>query len=375
MSRERPRVALVAHDVIGQQGSGRWASELIRRGHDEIDFVVVSRTIAEDLRPLVEWKRAPAPDRPFRFKFAAFFLTAAAQILRARADLVHLHVTGPIVPNRADIISSYFCRAGFYELAGTLGAKNRPLRWRISTAVHVGLERWSNRRARVMIAFSEGSKHELERFFPGVQVRVIPNGVDTEQFRPDPATREEFRSAEGVEPDEVVALIVANAWLQKGLPVAIEALKEAPRLLLWVVGYGDQERYANLAQSHGVEERVRFFGLRRDVGRFYQAADIFVLPTMYEQASLAADEAAASGLPIVAPRVHGMSELVGDDAAGRLVEREPHAVGRALAELAADTELRARLGAEGRRRCLERTWERSVDEVLALYRELLGSRL
>jgi D-inositol-3-phosphate glycosyltransferase len=123
-----------------------------------------------------------------------------------------------------------------------------------------------------------------------------------------------------------------------------------------------------------VEASVRFFGARTEVEPFYRAADIFVLPTLYETFSLVAHEAAACRLPIVATRVSGIQDLVGDDEAGLLVERDPRAVGEALARLAVSNELRDAMGAEGRRRVAQQTWGRSAASVVDLYRALLRAK-
>ena len=88
---KRPRVALVAYDVIGQQGSGRVIAELVRRAHDRLDFVVIARDVAQDLRPYVEWRRAPAPRSPYKAQLAAFFVTGGLRLALTRADLVHIH--------------------------------------------------------------------------------------------------------------------------------------------------------------------------------------------------------------------------------------------------------------------------------------------
>lgn len=230
----------------------------------------------------------------------------------------------------------------------------------------------------MLAAFSPGHKRELERHFPDVPVTVTPNAVDTKRFHPDAAVRRELRAAEGVGSDEVVVLFVANAWKQRGLPAVIEGLAQAASnapvsLRLWVVGYGDAERYGALAREHGVGDRVRFFGLQPGVERFYQAADLFVFPTAYETFCLAAYEAAACGLPVVATRVSGIDDLVGEEEAGILVERKPKAVGKAIARLAADPALRERMGEIGRQRASAYTWERSVASVLEAYRRLLDA--
>ena len=217
-----PRVALVVHDVAARQGQDRVVTELIRRAHDRVDFVVISRSLSEELRPLVEWRRAPAPAAPYRAKSGAFFVTAGLQLLRTRRDLVHVHAIGPTVANRSDLTTAHFIRAGFFEAAGIFGENGLPRLRRVSPRAHLALERWCCRRAGMLAAVSEGSKRDLERFFPGIPVIVTPNGVDADRFRPDLEARQELRAAEGVTDEDVVALFVANSWSQKGLGVAIE---------------------------------------------------------------------------------------------------------------------------------------------------------
>ena len=75
------------------------------------------------------------------------------------------------------------------------------------------------------------------------------------------------------------------------------------------------------------------------------------------------------------PPVHGTREIVGDDEAGLIVERNFEAVADAVIRLAGDPALRARLGRAGRRRALEFTPERNTERILAFYRELLPPEL
>jgi UDP-glucose:(heptosyl)LPS alpha-1,3-glucosyltransferase len=205
-------------------------------------------------------------------------------------------------------------------------------------------------------------------------VRLTPNGVDLRRFTPDARARDRLRHEVGHALGATVALFVGGDWDHKGLGVAIAGVAAARRrgaqLQLWVVGSGPARRFHRLARQAGVADQVRFFGPRADVGRFYQAADLFVLPTAYETFSLAAHEAAACGLPVVATRVSGIEELVGDTEAGILVPRTPEAVGAALARLGNDDALRSALGAEGRRRTTALTWARSAAAVADLYRTL-----
>jgi glycosyltransferase involved in cell wall biosynthesis len=377
-NRRRPRVALLAHDIHDEGGMERACLELVDRASDQIDFVVISGRLDPRARGRVRWRRVPLPQRPFPLKFAAFYLLAGLRLALEHVDLVH--TVGAIVPNKVDVASVHFCHAG-YQAAGAQqaapGSRIRRLNARISHRLALITEPWSYRRGRLRLlaAVSCGVKEELRCFYPGLDVCVTPNGVARDRFEPDAATYRRMRQELGVQPGECVALFVGGDWDRKGLGVAIRglayALTDRARLRLWVVGPGDRSRFEALAANLGVGDRVHFFGRRADTELFYQAADVFVMPTVYETFCLAAFEAAACAVPLVVTPVHGVKDLVGPDTAGLRVRRTPEAVGTALARLAADRGLRASLGASAYHRSAEFTWQRSVDAVVAVYAALL----
>lgn len=168
----------------------------------------------------------------------------------------------------------------------------------------------------------------------------------TQRFRPGTAARGQVRRAENVGSHETVALSVGRDSELKGLEFAIHGLSVAARLgsselRLWILGDGNVRKYEEMAARAGVAERVRFFGNRVDIERYYQAADLFVLPTLCETFCRAAHEAAACGVPVVATRVDGVTDWSAKSGAGELVERDAASVGGALARLAADPKRRA----------------------------------
>jgi glycosyltransferase involved in cell wall biosynthesis len=241
-------------------------------------------------------------------------------------------------------------------------------------------ERWTYRpaRSRILAAVSRGTERELERYYPGAAVAVIPNGVDPERFAPDPETRRRLRGSHAADED-VIALFAGGDWDRKGLGIAIEALALAvgtsSSLRLWVVGPGDERRFRKLAARLGVEQRVTFFGPRSDVERYYQAGDLLVFPTLYESFSLIPLEAASSGIPLIATRVYGVNEVLRDGDAGIAVERSPAAVADALVTLATRPEQRMRMGEAARRGASVFTWERAVGGTLEIYDALLAPTL
>jgi UDP-glucose:(heptosyl)LPS alpha-1,3-glucosyltransferase len=380
----RPTIGLVAHNVHSRGGMERACVELIRRASSSYRFVVFTSELTPELRDVVDWERIRVPPRPFPLRYLAFAAVAGWRLRRVHTDLVH--TLGALVPNRVDVAIVHSCHAAFRANTGKLAPPDRtPLR-RVNTSISrllaLGAERWSYRpgKVRLLTAVSEGVRRELHEHYPSVPTRLTPNGVDLDRFRPAPEEREQLRNSEKVQRDEVIVLFLGGDWDHKGLRLAIEGLAVASAsscqpLRLWVVGDGDNHRFKGVAQRRGIGGKVKFFGVRTDPERFYQAADIFVLPSLYETFSLAAFEAAASGLPIVTPALSGIDELIGDNDAGIVVDRTAESVAAALTGLAADPGLRARMGRTGQRKASTYTWERSVKSTLAVYRELLSERL
>jgi glycosyltransferase involved in cell wall biosynthesis len=369
----RPRVALVGWRLGGE------LERVIREGRDRFDFTLVSMDLDDELRPLVDWRRMPKPPRnSFRLGWAAFFARAGLLLRRVDADLVHTVGPIPVVPNRVDLNTVTFCHAAYdAATAGNrLKGSSSSVGWRLGQRFTLELERSWFRRVGVLAAISEGSAADLRRFYPGARVAVMPRGIDLRRFRPGEDDRRAFRAEQEVQHDAVVALFVDQQHRPlKGLDIAIEAFaagraEDAGPDLLWVVGAGS-EPYAALAERLGVGDSVRFLGYTDEVERCYRGADLFVLPTVYEAFCRAAHEAAACGVPVVAPPVNGIRELVGANEAGMVVEREPAAVARALAVLAGEPQRRERMGAVALRRARAFDERDVAGRILDLYDSML----
>ena len=370
----KPRVAFVGWRLGGE------LERVIEQGRDRFDFTVVSMDLDESVRPLVHWHRMPRPRfGSFRLGWAAFFALGGLRVRSLDADLIHTVGPMPVVPNRVDLNTVTFCHAAYDEAtAGNpIKGSSSSFGWRLGQRFTLGLERWWFRRAvRVLVGISEGSAADLRRFYPGVRVATLPRGIDLTRFHPDETDGRRFREQQGVAPDAVVALFVDQQHRPlKGLDLAIQGFAEAGEAgpnELWVVGAGS-EGHAELAARLGVADRVRFLGYTSEVERAYRGADLFMLPTVYEAFCRAAHEAAACGLPVVAPPVNGIRELVGQDEAGIAARRDSADLARALSELAGDPERRARMGEVARRRALAFDERAVAGRILALYETLLAS--
>jgi phosphatidylinositol alpha 1,6-mannosyltransferase len=119
-----------------------------------------------------------------------------------------------------------------------------------------------------------------------------------------------------------------------------------------------------------------FLGERQgeELAAIYASLDVFVHSGPYETFGQTLQEAAASGLPVVAPAVGGPLDLVADGVTGFLVPpSDPDAFAAAVARLAADPAMRAAFGTAGRRRVLGRGWPALTEELLGHYAQVLGT--
>ena len=379
-STDRPiDVTIVAHDIGPVGGMERVLSELIAglraSGHR---VTVIARTCELPAELGVCFPRVRGPGRPCLLAYPWFLLARSLATRRWRRGV--LQVTGAIVLNRADVVAVHYChQAGPSTPSRSTWLFRAHIRAAgLMSRVGERINYRANRSAR-FACVSNGVADEMREYFPYLRDRVsaVHNGVDTAGFTPG-ARRDQaraMRASLGIPPDRLVAIFVGGEWERKGLRPAIEALASAPEWDLLVVGAGDERGFQALASSLGVAERVHWAGVTREVEVLYEMANAFVLPTSYETFSLATFEAAASGLAILATSVNGVRELISDGENGFIITRDPVLIAGRLRELAADPQLRLRIGNAARQSSLEFGWDRTVASYEALYEDALADRM
>ena len=173
-----------------------------------------------------------------------------------------------------------------------------------------------------VIANSQMVKDEIVDLYgyPPDKIDIVRNGVPLEKFRFDPELREKAREALKLKPDQIALLFAGSGWERKGLLFAIEAMAlcKNRKMRLLVAGRGSQRRYKS--------KRVQFLGELPDLVRIYAAADIFILPTIYDPFSNACLEALACGLPVITTRANGFSEIIKDGIHGSVVDLANHII-------------------------------------------------
>lgn len=208
---------------------------------------------------------------------------------------------------------------------------------------------------------------------------VILNGVAVQEYAPNPSRRARMRQENAVAADAVVVAHVGRFVPLKNHAMLLQAfagLRSENPLFLWLVGGGELlQPMQNLAEELGIAPRVRFWGVRHDVPEILNAADVFAFPSQYEGFGLAVVEAMAAGLPIVATKIEGVSEIVEDGVSGLLSPKDDLAAfTAALQQLVDDATLRCKLGAAAQQRAQQYDVSRMVRQYEALYEQILSSR-
>ena len=249
-----------------------------------------------------------------------------------------------------------------------------PLVMRV-TAPNVYDPRGGMKRADAVIA--SGTSVEKLRAGDRPDCVEVPNGVDTDVFRPRASS---FRIEEGLAREALLLLYVARFQAFKNHELLLRAfarVKEAlPDAVLVLAGSGPLEnRMKALAGELGLGDRVRFLG-EVPFGRLpevYAAADIKVISSDYESFCFAAIEAMASGLPIVTTDCGWVPKLI-QYGGGRVVPvGDAAALAGALCELAANEEGRREMGCRNRDRAVEHHgWPASARRLLGVYESLCG---
>lgn len=232
--------------------------------------------------------------------------------------------------------------------------------------------------ADIVIAPSEYTRSLLEKYGIGRPIEVVSNGVDLGTFGPDAARRKNFREALGAPDDRLVAVSVGLVLERKGVRDFIEAAHRAEgALLAWsgempspLISLAPRLRLA----VQRAPENCRFLGFVENVQDVYCGADAFAFPSMEENQGIVTLEAAATGLPLVLrdiPVYRGWGFKHGENA---LLFRDAPGLAAHLRELAAQPELRARLGAAARKLAEDHALDRIGARLSQVYEQALRAR-
>ena len=322
--------------------------------------------------PVVRVPAAPLPGYP-SFRLGLPSRRVRAAIIRHQAEVVHLAspvflgAHGAAVARRLGLptVAVYQTDLPSYARAYRLGRAGETFAWRWLRGIHNGA-------ARTLAPSTVTATGLLGQGIGNVW--LWGRGVDTRRF--DPAKRsQELRAAllatTGAPPGELLVGYVGRLATEKRVEL-LAGITALAGVRLVIVGAGP----AGAMLRQHMPDAI-FLGERRgeELAAIYASLDVFVHSGPYETFGQTLQEAAASGLPVVAPAAGGPLDLVADGVTGYLVPpSDPGAFTAAVARLAADPAARAAFGAAGRRQVLGRSWPALTEELIGHYAAVLGAR-
>ena len=372
------KIGIVCYPTFG--GSGAIATELgqtlARRGHDVHMISYAPPFRLREFRPNLHYHAVEVSSYPL-FRYPPYDIALAAKIMEVveetGLDVLHAHYAIP------HAISAYLARQMLppekkIKVITTLHGTDITL---------VGAERAYQRITRFGLQESDGVtvvsewlRQETARIFSvDREMRLIPNFVDTDRFRPN---RNGAGRARFAESGQKLIVHASNyrpvKRVQDVVRVFARIREEFPARLVLVGDGPELPRASDLAEKLGVRKDVVFAGQQEGVEGLLSVADLFLLPSEFESFGLAALEALSCGVPVIATATGGLAEVVTEGKDGHLCGvGKVECMGDLALELLRDPERRQAYGKYARESVLSRfREERVVAEYEAYYEEILG---
>ena len=318
--------------------------------------------------PVVRVPAIPLPGYP-SFRLGLPSRRVRAALIRHEAEVVHLAspvflgAHGAAVARRLGLpaVAVYQTDLPSYARAYRFGRLGETFAWRWLRGIHSGA-------ARTLAPSTVTATGLLGQGIGNVW--LWGRGVDTRRF--DPAKRsQELRATLLAREDDLLVGYVGRLATEKRVEL-LAGITALAGVRLVIVGAGPAEAMLRQHMPDAI-----FLGERRgdELAAIYASLDIFVHSGPYETFGQTLQEAAASGLPVVAPAAGGPLDLVADGVTGYLVPpSDPGAFTAAVTRLAADPAARAAFGAAGRHQVLSRSWPALTEELVGHYAAVLGAR-
>ncbi len=239
-------------------------------------------------------------------------------------------------------------------------------------------EEESAKKATLIVTISGYSKQKILEHYDvdSAKIRLVPNGVDTERFKPNSdCVRIRKRIGAG---NRQIVLSVGRLIPRKGLGYLVEAaktiVKERKQTLFVIVGNGPlRNRLVADVEAAGLLGNFAFLGdvSEKDLTDLYGCADVFAFPSIQEGQGIALLEAQSSGKPVVAFNVSGVAEAVRNGETGLLVKTgSSEELAEAILKILSDERMRLKMGAKGREFVSrELSWDVCAQKMLKVYRE------
>ena len=319
------KINFVIHDINKNGGQERSTLEIIKNLNENNDITVLSSSFAdlpEKLKKILipVGLRRPLVVKDFVFRFFSYL-----HLFQLKKELIH--ATGTCV-FFADIFTIQFVQKRWKQEIKNVQYVSffRAIKEKFQVIYDVYWESlvfWINRKRR-FIAISAQVGNDLRKIYGLENVDVISHGVNSIDFFPQKEISEKIIRNRHLELKSDTIILFVGAFERKGLATLLRALKKVcERHQDWkliIVGSGPQKDMEILAKKLKISQHILFAGPRQDVAAYYQAADLFILPSHYDPFGLVGAEALASGCPSILSLQSGCSDLINEGKNGFLLK-------------------------------------------------------
>jgi len=369
-----PKVGGIATHIKGL------AKYLSRLGH-EVQIITIN-TFGENIdNPIANVVRLNGSTIPGIQVLSPLDLKHVKQvILKGKFDIVHgHHAFTPVSLYSISLASKH----GFPTVltAHSLGIGYRHgVIWKTLKPVLYPMKRAFDRADKI-IAVSKAVKQFMSHIVSRPEkIKVIPNGIDLEQFTYHSNNRK-LRREFNLPLDVPIILFVGRLSIRKGIHILVDAfkhvIKEFPEAKLLIAGKGFLKEYLRYkVKANNIVDKVEFLGYISDekLVKLYITSDIFVCPSIFAEAfGIVILEAMAAGKPVVATKVGGIPEIIDHEVNGLLVEpNDAGELSNAIIRLLSDKKEMNKMGKNARKKVEEAyDWNKLVFRILEIYEEVM----
>lgn len=289
-------------------------------------------------------------------------------------DVIHCNtpiggVIGRFCGKKAKVRKIIYTAHGFHFYKGAPLINRNVLKWAEMIMAH-----WTD----AIITMNSEDYESAQKFKlrKGGKVYYTPGvGIDTEMYQNVVIDRQGLRKVLGLQDTDIVCISMGDLIPRKNYSTAIKAVsKTSDNIHYLICGRGaERENLEKFAEECGVRERIHFLGFRTDIKELLQAADIFLFTTLQEGMPRSMMEAMASGLPCIASKIRGNTDLLEDGVGGYLMNpNDVDGIADKIRVLSVDRKLREKMKQANLERIKGFDVKVVKKRIEEIYREVLG---
>ena len=218
--------------------------------------------------------------------------------------------------------------------------------------IYYNVEKYLSKFTDILITINNEDYNRAKKLHAKKVVRIPGIGIDINKFMCVKKDKQTKRTELGIPDNSVVLLSIGELIKRKNYETALKALAQLKNknYVYLICGRGKLESYLkDLAQKLGISHKVRFLGFRNDIAEICSVSDVFIFPSYQEGLPVSVMEAMSAGLPIVASRIRGNTDLIQDGKGGFLHNAQDYiGIARSIDKLIHNYEIRIEMGKRNR---------------------------